>query len=145
MTTQTTTNRFHFFDGSQSDNGAPSITVRKGGLLVLNKGALELLGGDVTHVQIGYNPEKRAIGVCPAPEGAPGRYRLRAQKRGSSRIANGKKVFALYRLTVTKATSFKAEDFGNGIVGLTLPEAMIGAPEQSAKEAAPKKAKRVSA
>ena len=62
---------FVFFNGSQTVNdSAPKITLRRGGLIVLNSGAVNMLGNDVSHVQLGYDAEKRAIGIRSAPEEA---------------------------------------------------------------------------
>ncbi len=44
---------FEFYQGTTSENTAPKITIRKGGQLVLTSGAVEMLGENVDHVQIG--------------------------------------------------------------------------------------------
>ena len=57
-------NGFQFYEGTTSDSATtPKITVRKGGVLILTKAAVDMLGDDVKHVQIGYNDETKAIGI----------------------------------------------------------------------------------
>lgn len=112
---------FVFFNGSQvSKSATPKITVRRGGVLILNQNAVNMMGEDVSHVRIAYNPERRAVGVAKAPEDAPGRYRLRRQTDGTSFLVNAKPMFQHLGLTVAKAKSFDVEDFGGGIIGATL-------------------------
>ena len=65
--------------------------------------------------------------VDPAPirgadEDAEGRYRLRSQKNGRSRLVTGKRFFAHYGLTINKARTFDAETYDGGIVGFKLTE-----------------------
>ena len=52
-------NGFDFYEGTKSENTTPRITVRKGGQLVLTRGAVEMLGEGVSHVQLGYHPENK--------------------------------------------------------------------------------------
>ncbi len=74
-------NGFEFFEGSATEGTfSPRVTIRKGGQLVLTQAAVDLLGEGTTHVQVGFNPETKAIGIRAAEENAKGRYRLRQQK-----------------------------------------------------------------
>ena len=122
---------FVFFEGSrQSASSAPSVTIRRDGLIVLNAAATEMLGEDVTHVQIGYDEEKGAIGIRAASAEAIGKYRLRMPPRGASRLVNGKRMLAHYGLDVEKAETYTAESFGEGIIGFYLN----GKPEEVSEE-----------
>ncbi len=113
---------FNFYEGTASENTAPKITVRKGGQLVLTKGAVEMLGEGVTAVQIGYNVKTKVVGIRGAAENAMGRYRLRSQKNSGSRLVTGKRFFTHNGLTIEKAKTFDAEAYDGGIVGFQLTE-----------------------
>ena len=77
-------NGFQFYEGTSTESASrPRITVRRGGVLVLTSAAVAMLGEDATHVQIGYNPETKAIGLRGAPEDCKGCYRLRRRRRPS--------------------------------------------------------------
>ena len=134
-------NGFQFYEGTTSDSATtPKITVRKGGVLILTKAAVDMLGDDVKHVQIGYNDETKAIGIRGATEDARGGYTLRKQKSSPSRLIDGKRLFKHHGLSAEKSRSFGVEQFGEGIIGLTLTdetEAVEAAPKTDAK-AAPK-------
>ena len=122
--TATETTGFEFFEGAQSESGTrPQITVRRGGLMVLTRATVDMLGDDVEHVQLGFNPKTQVIGIRAADDEAQGRYRLRSQKKSPSRLIGGKRFFSHYDLSVDKARTFEAEDFGNGIVGFRLESA----------------------
>ena len=56
---RSTMSGFQFFEGTTESAAAARITVRKGGILVLTRAAVEMLGDDVAAVQVGYNPETR--------------------------------------------------------------------------------------
>ncbi len=135
---------FEFYQGTTSENTAPKITIRKGGQLVLTSGAVEMLGDDVDHVQIGYDRRTKVVGIRGAGEDAQGRYRLRTQKTGSNRLVTGKRFFNHYGLTIDKARTFDAEAYDGGIVGFELTEepveAETPAPAVPAKKAPAKKA-----
>ena len=128
-------NGFQFYEGTKTDSATtPKITVRKGGVLILTKAAIDKLGEDVTHVQVGYNEKTRAIGIRRADEDARGRYRLRDQRNSQSRLIDGKRLFVHYGLTATKARSFEVEEFGEGIIGFTMtaePEAVEPEPKKT--------------
>jgi hypothetical protein len=115
-------NDFDFFEGSASRARIPRITVRRGGLIALTPGAVEMLGDNATHVQVGYNTETQAVGLRPAPEDVKGRYRLRHQTSSQSRLVDTRRFFAHHGLTFERATTFDAEDFGDGMVGFYLAE-----------------------
>ena len=124
--TQTTTDTadFEFFEGTQSESSTrPQITVRRGGLLVLTQAAVDMLGKGVDYIQLGYNPKTRVIGIRAADEEAPGRYRLRSQKKSPSRLIGGKRFFNHHGLSVDRARTFEVEDFGNAIIGFRLAKA----------------------
>ena len=132
---------FVFFDGSKTVNdSAPKITIRRGGLIVLNSGAVNMLGDDVSHIQLGYDAKKRAIGIRSAPEDAMGKYLLRAQAKTSSRLINGKRFLAHHSLSVDKATSFRVDDFGDGLIGFTLQGDPEEAPARKVQKGGRKKA-----
>ena len=115
---------FNFYEGPTTDSKShPRITVRRGGLMVLTQAAVEMLGDGVEQVQIGYNPETRAIGLWSADNGTRGSYRLRDQRNSVSRLVDGKRVFAHHGLTMEKARTFDAQDFGDGVVGFVLEDA----------------------
>ena len=119
-----TTPSFQFFEGHQTvSNSVAKITVRKGGVLVLTQAAIDMLGDGVAAVQVGYDPEKKAVGVRAAADTADGAYKLRAQKSGAARMVNGKRLFALHGLTVETAESFDVENFGDGVIGFRLDKA----------------------
>ena len=113
---------FEFYQGTASENTTPKITVRKGGQLVLTSGAVAMLGDDVDHVQLGYDRKTKVVGIRGADEDAEGRYRLRSQKNGRSRLVTGKRFFGHYGLTFDKARTFDAEAYEGGIVGFKLTE-----------------------
>ncbi len=124
---------FEFYQGTASENTAPKITVRKGGQLVLTSGAVVMLGDDVDHVQLGYDRKTKVVRIRGADEDAEGRYRLRSQKNGQSRLVTGKRFFAHYGLTIDKARTFDAEAYDGGIVGFKLTEE----PAEAESEAPP--------
>ncbi|MEM9598050.1 MAG: hypothetical protein AAGD06_27550 [Acidobacteriota bacterium] len=112
---------FEFFEGAQSESTArPQITVRRGGLIVLTRAAVDLLGDDVEHVQLGFNPKTQVVGIRAADHEAQGRYRLRTQQKSPSRLIGGKRFFGHYDLSVDKARTYDAEIVANGIVGFRL-------------------------
>ena len=113
---------FEFYQGTASENTTPKITARKGGQLVLTSGAVAMLGDDVESVQLGYDRKTKVVGIRGAGEDAEGRYRLRSQKNGQSRLVTGKRFFAHYGLTIDKARTFNAEAYDGGIVGFKLSE-----------------------
>ena len=132
---------FDFYEGPATDSTShPRITVRRGGLMVLTQAAVEMLGEGASQVQIGYNPETRAIGLRAADNGARGSYRLREQRNSVSRLVDGKRVFAHHGLTVDKARTFDAQDFGDGVVGFVLEDGSDGESEPAPAKA-PAKAK----
>ncbi|MEM8996859.1 MAG: hypothetical protein AAGF23_18885 [Acidobacteriota bacterium] len=114
---------FQFYEGSTTDSAASArITVRKGGILVLTKATVEMLGDDVEAVQVGYNPETRAIALRPASLDAKGSYRLCGQRNSVSKLVDGKRVFRHHGLIAESSSSYDAESFGDGLIGFTLPE-----------------------
>ena len=113
-------NGFSFYEGSSSENTAPRITVRKGGQLVLTRGAVEMLGEDVDNVQVGYNAETQVVAIRAASEDAKGQYRLRSQGTNGLHLVTGKRFFAHYSLDVSKARTFDAEQIDEGLVGFCL-------------------------
>lgn len=116
-------NGFDFFEGSATEGTlSPRVTIRKGGQLVLTQAAVDLMGEGTTHVQVGFNPETKAIGIRAADEDANGRYRLRKQKSSARLLVDGKRLFALHDIEVEKAHTVDAEDFGNGIIGFHLAD-----------------------
>ena len=134
---------FEFFEGPTTEStDVPRITVRRGGLMVLTRAAVEMLGEDTGQVQIGYNPQTRAIGLRAVEKGSKGCYRLREQRNSVSRLVDGKRVFAHHGLTVEKARSFDAQDFGDGVVGFVLDEAPEPVPAEAPAKAAPKTRKK---
>jgi len=114
---------FEFYEGPTTDSTShPRITVRRGGLMVLTRAVVVMLGDGVSQVQIGYDPETQAIGLRAANNGSRGSYRLREQRKSVSRLVDGKRVFTHHGLTVDKAQTFEARDFGDGVVGFVLEE-----------------------
>ena len=115
-------NGFQFFEGATSENASePRITIRKNGLLVLTRAAVEMLGHDATHVRLGIDPKTNSVGLQAVSAGTQGGYLLRSPKKGMSKIANGKRFFAHLGLSLDRSQSFDAESFGDGIVGFRLP------------------------
>jgi hypothetical protein len=113
-------NGFSFYEGTTTENTSPRITVRKGGQLVLSRGAVDMLGEGVEHVQVGYNAKTQVVGIRAAGEDAQGRYRLRPQGTNGLHLVTGKRFFAHYGLDVSKARTFNAEKIEDGLVGFTL-------------------------
>jgi hypothetical protein len=113
-------NGFSFYEGTSTENTSPRITVRKGGQLVLSRGAVDMLGDGVEHVQVGYNAKTRVVGIRAAGEDAKGRYRLRPQGTNGLHLVTGKRFFAHYGLDVSKARTFDAEKIEDGLVGFSL-------------------------
>ena len=146
-TTNTTTPNFEFFQGTLSESSTrPQITVRRGGLMVITRAAVDMLGDAVTHVQLAYDAKTGTVGIRTATEDTAGAYRLRTQPKGPSRLVSGKRFFQHHGLTVDKAHTYTAETFGNGIVGFRLTAAEATEPAADAtptpaKKAAPRKIK----
>ena len=103
--------------------------------MVLTRAAVEMLGEGVGQVQVGFNPETRAIGLRAAENGTKGCYRLREQRNSVSRLVDGKRVFAHHGLKVEKARSFDAQDFGDGVVGFVLEEVAEPVPAEAPAKA----------
>ena len=139
-----TTNGFEFFAGNTTKSATtPEITVRKGGLLILTQAAVAMMGDDVTHVRIGYNKDTKAVGICAAAETDNGRYTLRKQKNSVSRSVDGKRLFKHHELSFERAQRFKAEEFGDGIIGFHIPAEEEKEPaEESAPKNAPKRSRK---
>ena len=116
----TTPSHFDFFEGATSQHTEPQITVRRGGLMVLTQGALDMLGDNVTHIQFGFDEATKAVALRAAPADAKGRYRLRHQKNGSTRLVDGKRFIQHNGLRFDKATRFDVESFGDGLIGFKL-------------------------
>ncbi len=113
---------FVFFEGSTSENTAPRITVRKGGQMVLTHGTVEMLGGGVTHVQLGFDPKTKRVGIRATGEDAKGSYRLRSQGANGLRLVAGKRFFAHYGIEIGKAQRFDTEKLEDSLVGFCLAE-----------------------
>jgi hypothetical protein len=111
-----TSTKFDFFEGTRSETQTPQVTVRRSGQMVLTPPAVAMLGDGVTHVQMGYDPKTQAVALRAAPNGAKGRYRLRAQSNGGS-LVDGRRFLGHHGLKVEKAQRFPAESFGDGMVG----------------------------
>ena len=116
-----TTHGFDFYEGTATAHSQePRITVRRGGLMVITPAAVDLLGDDVTHVQLGLNPKTNMVAIRKADAKAKGRYRLRTQKNSPMLLVGGKKFFTHNNLTIDKAESFDATKIADGLVGFTL-------------------------
>ena len=113
---------FEFYEGTKSENTTPRITVRKGGQLVLTRGAVEMLGEGVSHVQLGFNAKTQVVGIRAAAEDAKGRYQLRRQGSNGLHLITGKRFFNHYGLDAAKARSFDVEQVDDGLVGFRLTE-----------------------
>ena len=137
-TAAASTPNFQFFEGTLSENNStPRITVRRGGLIVITRAAVDMMGSDVAHVQLAYDAKTGAVGIRAVAEDTAGSYRLRTQPKSPSRLVSGKRFFQHHGLTIRDAKSYTAQDFGNGIVGFNL-DAGANAPESTeAVEAAP--------
>ena len=142
--TQTAAPDFEFFQGKLTESRTlPQITVRRGGLIVLTRAAVDMLGEGTTHVQLAYNGKSGAVGVRASAQDAPGCYRLRTQGKSPAKIVAGKRFFGHHGLAVDKARTFAAEEFGNGIVGFRLPtEEPKEQPEPAGAEATKPTARR---
>lgn len=117
-------NGFQFYEGAATESAdVARITVRRGGVLILTRAAVEMLGEGVSRVQVGYNPKTRAIGLRGTSGDGKGGYLLRKQANTVSRLVDGKRVFSHHGLTVEKARSYDAQDFGDGVVGIVLEPA----------------------
>ncbi len=119
-----------FFEGARTESKAPQVTVRRSGQMVLTAAAVAMLGEGVTHVQFGFDADNRAVALRPAPKGAKGRYRLRAQTNGSS-LVDSRRFLAHHGVEQTKAETFPAEEFGSGIVGFRFDEAAASADSET--------------
>ena len=119
---------FEFFQGGASESRTrPRITIRRGGLMVITKAAADMLGDDVTHIQLAYNPKTGAIGLRACEPDVGGCYRLRQQGHSPSRLIGGKRFFRHHQLEIDKARTFDAEDFGRGIVGFRFVQPAVAA------------------
>lgn len=74
-----------FQKGSAPVSTVPSVTIQKRGLLSLNRAAVSLMAGDDSDseipegVELLWDPERRVIGIRPAPLTNPNAYPLRPQ------------------------------------------------------------------
>ena len=119
--TTTTTPTFEFFEGNLSESSAkPQVTVRKGGLMVVTRAAVDMLGDEVSHVQLAFDAKRRAVGIRAATDEAAGAYRLRTQQKSPARLVGGKRFFKHHGLDTDKAATYEVQDFGNGIIGFVL-------------------------
>ena len=132
------TNSFQFYEGTRSTTQSPQVTVRRSGQMVLTPPAVAMLGDDVTHVQMGYDADTGAVALRAAPNGAKGRYTLRAQSNGSS-LVDGRRFLAHHGVQVEKAQRFPAESFGKGLVGFRFGEAASDTRERDTADEAPAK------
>ena len=135
---------FEFFQGNATESRTrPQITVRRGGLMVLTRAAVDLLGNDVTHVQLAHNPKTGAVGVRACDAEVSGCYRLRQQKNSPSWLVGGKRFFRHHDLDIDKARTYDAQEFGQGIVGFRLngPDAEMKPEPVPAKSASRRKSK----
>ena len=115
------THGFDFFEGTaNAKSHEPRVTVRRGGLMVITPATIDMLGKDVTHVQLGLNPETHTVAIRKADAEDKGRYRLRTQKNSPMLLVGGKKFFAHHNLDIEKAASFDATKIADGLVGFTL-------------------------
>jgi hypothetical protein len=114
-----------FFEGARTESKAPQVTVRRSGQMVLTAATVAMLGEGVSHVQFGWDADARAVALRPAPKGAKGRYRLRAQANGSS-LVDSRRFLAHHGVELEKAETFPAEEFGSGIIGFRFDEAETG-------------------
>ncbi len=127
-------NGFDFYEGTKSENTTPRITVRKGGQLVLTRGAVEMLGEGVSHVQLGFNAKTKVVGIRAAAEDAKGRYQLRRQGNNGLHLITGKRFFSHHGLDAAKARSFDVEQVADGLVGFRLTEEPTEAPAEAPAE-----------
>ena len=135
--TTDTTSTFEFFQGTVSESSSlPRITVRRGGLMVITRAAVDLLGGDVSRVQLAYNRKTSDVGIRAAAEEAPGSYLLRIQPKSPSRLVSGKRFFHHHGLPVEKAKTFPAREYGNGIIGFRF-QGVAEEEQTTAPKAAP--------
>ncbi|MEM8931693.1 MAG: hypothetical protein AAGE94_11000, partial [Acidobacteriota bacterium] len=112
---------FDFFEGTATESTSRArITVRRGGLMVITKAAVDLLGDEVEHVQLAYSAKTGSVGIRATTEDASGGYLLRTQTKSPSRLVGGKRFFQHHGLDIDKARTYDAEDFGHGIVGFRL-------------------------
>ena len=120
----TTTPSFEFFQGAVSTSlSTPRITVRRGGLMVISKAAVDLLGEDVDYVQLAYDRNTKAVGIRVADKSTRGCYRLRTQRKSPSHLVGGKRFFSYHEVDTAKATTYDVQDFGNGIIGFVMTDA----------------------
>ena len=121
--TTDTTSTFEFFQGTLSESStSPRVTVRRGGLMVITRAAVDLLGDDVSRVQLAYNRKTGDVGIRAASDDMPGSYLLRTQPKSPSRLVSGKRFFQHHSLPVEKAQTFPVREFGNGIIGFQFQD-----------------------
>ena len=112
---------FEFFQGAASESASkPRITVRRGGLMVITKAAADMLGEGVDHIQLAYDRNTGAVGMRAVEKGTSGCYRLRSQRKSASRIVGGKRFFSYHEIDTAQATTYEAQDFGDGIIGFVI-------------------------
>ena len=88
--TTDTPSTFEFFQGTLSESStSPRITVRRGGLMVITRAAVDLLGDEVSRVQLAYNRTTGDVGIRAVGEETPGSYLLRIQPKSPSRLVSG--------------------------------------------------------
>ena len=91
--------------------------------MVVSRAVADMLGNNVTHVQLAYDSKTGVVGLRAAADGVAGAYLLRKQAKSPSRLVSGKRFFQHYDLEVEKARTFDVEDFGNGVVGFQFADA----------------------
>ena len=115
------TTTFQFYEGTKTESSAiAKITIRSKGQLVLTRAAVDMLGKNVGHVQVGFDPETKAVGIRSVADDTPGSYRLRKQKSSPSCLVDAKRVFKLHDVKIDKPRSYDALTFGDGVVGFHL-------------------------
>ena len=114
-------NGFQFYEGTKTESSAiAKITIRSKGQLVLTRAAVDMLGDGASHVQVGFDPETKAVGIRSVADDTPGSYRLRQQKSSPSRLVDAKRVFKLHDVSIEKPRSYDVLTFGDGVVGFHL-------------------------
>ena len=115
------THGFDFFEGTtNAKSNEPRVTIRRGGLMVITPAAVDILGDNVTHVQLGLNAKTNTVALRKADDKDKGRYRLRTQKNSPMLLVGSKKFFTHHNLNIDEAKTFDATQIAKGLVGITL-------------------------
>ena len=115
-----------FAGGSRGARSFPTCSLTKSGSMTLNDVAVEMLG-EPEAVQIGYNPERKQVGMRISERGEPGALALRPVRKpdgteSGSRSIYARSVLMYYGLLPEENGTFRLTDIGDDVYALSLSD-----------------------